>query len=165
MYIWQNCQTHNASTEGVPLLDEEIELENHHPSWLNWLKAITAAICIGGYGLIGVSLGDIGASIPFVASGILIIDAVVLSRRRSRYVVTTNRVYTKVGLLRRTISEARIADIHSLSTEESLLERLAGEGTVRIDSTGISGLMTLTGTTDHEHFANTIRQQQQAVSE
>lgn len=74
-------------------------------------------------------------------------------------------MYTKVGLLRRSTSEARIADIHSLSTKETLLERLLGEGTVRIDSTGVSGLLSLTGTADHEHVANTIRQQQQAVSE
>lgn len=90
---------------------------------------------------------------------------VVLARRRSRYDVTTQRVYTKVGLLRRTTSKARIADIHSLSTDASLLKRLFGKGTVRIDSTGISGLFALTGTTNHEHFANTIRQQQQALSE
>lgn len=58
--------THDASAEGVPLLNDKIVIANRYPSWLNWWTAITAAVCIGVVGLIGIGLGDIGASLSFV---------------------------------------------------------------------------------------------------
>lgn len=67
------------------------------------------AVCSGVCGLIGIGLGDVGASLPFVAGGVLIGGVVVLARGRSHYVVTTQRVYTSVGLLRQSTSEAGLS--------------------------------------------------------
>lgn len=159
----QKVDTHQASTKGVPLLKKEYVLENIHPSWLYWWKELVVTVCLGVFGVTGVIKGDVGASLPFVGVAALIGGYVHLARRHSRYVVTTERVYKKVGLVKRTTSEARIADIHTLSTDETILERLIGEGTVQIDSTGAAGLLSLTGTDNHEHFANVIRKQQQLV--
>lgn len=128
---------------------------------MNWLKPIGAAGGPGVFGLIGVALGDIGASLPFLVLAALIGGYVALDRRNSRYVVTTQRVYKKSGILRRATSEARMSDIHPLSTDESWLEWAFGKGTVQIDSTGATGILSLPGTDDHEQFEATIRDQQQ----
>lgn len=58
---------HAVLTEGIPLLDDELVLENQHPSWLNWWRTIVAAICIEGYGLLGIAVGGAGVTLPFVA--------------------------------------------------------------------------------------------------
>ncbi len=159
------AHTHVASTGEVPLLDDETMLEQRHPSWLNWEETIVPTVCFGGLGLLGMIGGAtvLGGLFVVVAGGMG--GTVVLARRRSYYVVTTERVYIKDGVFRRSTRETRIADIHSLTTDASFFERLVGQGTVHIDSTGFSGLIAVTGISNHKQFANTIRQQQQATSE
>lgn len=159
------ADTHIAVAEDVPLLNDETVLERRHPSWLDWGEQIIVAVCIGGFGLLSMTDGPIGLGLLFVVGAGGMGVAVVLDRRNTHYVVTTHRVYIKDGVFQRSTRETRIADIHSLTTDASLPERLVGEGTVRIDSTGFSGLIAVTGITNHKQFANTIRQQQQTIAE
>ncbi len=153
--------THTAPTEGVPLLEEEVVLENIHPSYLTWWKPLLATAFLALIGIPGMLAGNLGESLPIVALAALIGGYVYMSRKNSRYVVTNERVYKKYGWIRRTTTEARIEDIHSLTTDETILGRLLNEGVVQIDSTGASGLVGLPGTRNHEQFANIIRDQQQ----
>ncbi|RRJ28149.1 PH domain-containing protein [Halocatena pleomorpha] len=157
--------THDASTEGVPLLEEELVLENIHPHWVNWLKLIGIGAFFALFGVLGVLTGDIGMSIPFIGVAALVGGYVYLDRKNTRYVVTTERVYKKSGILRRTTNEARMSDIHSLSTDESWAEWVFGKGTVQIDSTGATGILSLPGTTSHEQVEDMIRTQQQEITE
>lgn len=150
--------THNAPTDGVALLPDETVLENNHPSWWQWWKSITITLFFAGRGILNLQTGDVGASLPFIGIAAVIGGYVFLSRQTCRYVVTTERVYKKSGILRQTTSEARIGVIHSLTTDAGFFEKRLGKGTVQIDSTGATGILVLTGTTDRERFANTIRQ-------
>jgi uncharacterized membrane protein YdbT with pleckstrin-like domain len=148
-------RTHEASPDGVSLLEGEFVLENETPSIVNWWKSITFAALLL---LIAVS-GD-GITWGVVVLAVLIGGYAYLAQQKSQYVVTNQRVLKKVGLLRSSTGETRISDIRSLETDQGLIEGLVGKGSVRIDSAGAGGLLGIEGIDDHLSVANTIREQQ-----
>lgn len=156
-------KNHQASTEGITLLDGEFVLENKHPSYSNWWKLLT----IGGIFALGTlsaaAQGDMGTATTGIIVSALVFGYVYYSRSRSRYIVTTERIKKDVGLLRSSTGEVRITDIRSLNTGQGLIERIWGKGTVKIDSGGAGGELGISGVADHEQLAHTIREQQQMV--
>ncbi len=144
----------------IALLENEEMLVSTHPSWLNWLELLVIDAFLVVVGLFGL-LGDtIGTSLLLWFLAVLLAAYVYIHRLSSHYTITTDRVHKQIGLFHQTTSEARIADIHSLSTEASFIERLCGLGTVQIDSTGAAGLLSLDNLPNHRQVANTIREQQ-----
>lgn len=156
-------QSNQASTSGITLLDGEYVLENEHPSWSSWWKSLA----VGGIFALGTLSsavqGEIGTATTGVVLSALIFGYVYYSRSRSRYIVTNQRVKKDVGLLRSSTGEVRISDIRSLNTGQGLIERFWGKGTVKIDSGGAGGELGISGVSDHEQLAHTIREQQQQV--
>lgn len=161
----ERTQNNQASTTGITLLDDEYVLENQRPSLSNWWKSLA----IGGvFGLVTVSSasqGELGTATTGLVISIFIFGYVYYSRRRSRYIVTNQRIKKDVGLLRSSTGEVRIQDIRSLNTGQGLIERVWGKGTVKIDSGGSGGELGISGVSDHEQLAHTIREQQRQVSE
>lgn len=152
---------HQASTEGISLLDGETVLANEHPSWANWPKAIALGSVFVLAALGGIAGGDVGSFFGSIVVAGLVFGYVYLARNKSRYIVTDQRVKKNVGLLRNTTGETRIPDIRSLTTDQGLIERFLGKGTVQIDSTGAGGTLGISGVSDHEELAHLIREQQQ----
>lgn len=151
------------SIRGISLLDGEQVLKNVLPSWVNWWLLLIPAAILALIGLIAVIDGDVGGSlIFFILAGILYMY-VRISRQRSRYIVTNQRVKKSVGILRKSTGETRIADIRGLTTEQSILERLVGKGSVLIDSGAAAGRLGIKGVANHEELATTIREQQQRI--
>jgi len=156
-------QSNEASTSGITLLDGEYVLANEHPSWSSWAVSIIVG---GGFALAALSAaaqGESGTAGTGIIVAGLILGYVYYSRSRSRYVVTTERIKKDVGLLRSSTGEVRITDIRSLNTGQSIFERLAGKGNVKIDSGGSGGELGINGVSDHEELAHKIREQQQKV--
>lgn len=149
----------------IALLENEEMLVSIHPSWLHWLELLVLDALLVVVGLFGLLGGAIGTSLLLWFLAILLAAYVHIHRLSNRYIVTTDRVHKQIGLFHQTTSEARIADIHSLSTEASFIERLCGLGTIQIDSTGATGLLLLDNLPNHKQVANTIREQQQNVAE
>lgn len=106
----------------------------------------------GGLISIGVGLGGFvvfsseGASpllmglslIPLVV-GLLHIGLLLLHRRSVHYILTTDAVYKRTGLLTRTVSNLRRDRIQHTSYTQTLRERLLTYGTIRIDTAGSDG--------------------------
>jgi uncharacterized membrane protein YdbT with pleckstrin-like domain len=136
-------------------MDGESVLVNRRPGWTLWTKQIAVAALIAVFGLAGGLDTILGAMV--LAGAIL--GYVVVSRSKSRYIVTDERVKAQIGLLSKTSMEYRIADIKSLSTSQALFERLLDYGTVSIRS-GDNTQITWHAVTDHERVSNTIREQQ-----
>ena len=153
------------STRGITLLEGEQVLKNELPSWVNWWLILVIAGFIGLVGLVALLDGDVGGGLIFLIITGLLISYVRIARKRSRYIVTNQRVKKSVGLLRKTTGETRIADIRGLSTEQSLLERLVGKGSVLIDSGAAAGKLGIQGVADHDDLAATIRRQQQRIED
>lgn len=75
----------------------------------------------------------------------------------SRYVVTDERVYRKVGILRKRTDEYRYEDIQQFTTGKSLIERIIGVGNLKFQ-TGTGGeAIVFGGVKNHDEVANTIR--------
>ena len=84
-----------------------------------------------------------------------------LARRKTRYIVTSQRVIKKKGILGSSSTEYRIDDIRQLQTGSSWMEGLVGKGNIRF-STGAGGsTIEFGGVPNYKSVANTIRAEQQ----
>lgn len=158
-------QSNQASTSGITLLDGEYVLENEHPSWSSWWKSLFVGVIFALATLSSAAQGDLGTATTGLVISAVIFGYVYYSRSRSRYIVTNQRVKKDVGLLRSSTGEVRIKDIRSLNTGQGLIERFWGKGTVQIDSGGAGGELGISGVSDYEELAHTIRQQQRQVED
>jgi len=131
---------------GVHLLEGE---EVHHDlraSWSNWSKTLTIYAFL--------SLVSFGLLLPLFIHPWL-------ARRKTRYIVTNQRVIKKKGILSSSSTEYRIDDIRQLQTGSSWMEGLVGKGNIRF-STGAGGsTIGFGGVPDYKSVANTIRAEQQ----
>lgn len=155
----------SRTTADITLLENEQVLKYEEPSWTNWWLLILVVAFVTLLGLGALAGGEIvGSLILFIIAGLLYVY-VRYARKRSRYIVTNQRVKKRVGLARRTTGETRIADIRGLSTKQGLLERVVGKGSVLIDSGAAAGKLRIRGVADHDGLANTIREQQQRLEQ
>lgn len=155
----------DESLRGISLLEGEQVLKNVLPSWVNWWLLLLPSVLIALFGLIVLVSGDFGGGLVFLVLAGILFSYVRYSRKRSRYIVTNQRVKKSVGILRRTTGETRIADIRGLTTEQSILERLVGKGSILIDSGTAAGRLGIKGVPEHEELARTIREQQRRIEE
>jgi uncharacterized membrane protein YdbT with pleckstrin-like domain len=116
---------------------EEIVFEGH-PSWRAVLQ----------FYLLGVVLVGVAAAIGALASGTgigILAGAVVLGlvllvglvkRASTRYVITTERLHIRRGILSKATQETRIQRVQNVNTEQSLFARVMQVGTVDFDTAG-----------------------------
>lgn len=144
---------HQADTDGIDLMQGESVLQNRRPSWALWWKQILLAVffLLGGLG------GD--ALLGGILFGGGIFAYVVIARLQSRYIVSDERVKMNVGLISSKSREYRIADIQSLSTQQSIFEKLFGDGSVTL-RTASNDEITWVSVPDYQDVANTIREEQ-----
>lgn len=126
----------------VTLTPDERVLWKSHPSiWLvSWL--IIVSIGIIGVGVVGFLLLEdklrLLSIIP-VAIGILFITRAYLSHWSVYYILTTEEVYKKTGVLSRSVMNIRLDRIQNTSFSQSFIERLMKYGTIEIDTAGTGG--------------------------
>ena len=116
---------------------EEIVFEGH-PSWRSVLQfyvagvvlvAVVAAICALASGAV---LAIVGGAVA-LALGVL---AGFLKRLATRYVITTERLHIRRGILSKATQETRIQRVQNVNTDQSFFERLMQVGTVDFDTAG-----------------------------
>jgi uncharacterized membrane protein YdbT with pleckstrin-like domain len=116
---------------------EEIVFEGH-PSWRALLS-----LYIGG--VVGaVVIGVIVALVASVAVGIIVGAALIglvlvvglFKRMTTTYMVSTQRLYIRRGLLSKHVQQTRIDRVQNVNTEQRLRERLLRVGTVDFDTAG-----------------------------
>lgn len=135
------------SVKGLTMMDDEQVLHDVHPSWANWFWTIVIGICSA-----------------IVLVGFLLLFHVWRSRRKTRYIVTTERVvHKKSSLLSRKTREYPIRDIAQLQTGSKRLS--FGTGHVQFSVGGGGEMVTLGGIRNTETIANAIRQQQRRLAE
>ena len=152
---------HRADTDGIDLMQKESVLENRHPSWTLWAKVLV----LGGIILLGgLASADGGGIVAGLLVGGGIFAYVVYARKRSRYIVTTERVKASVGLISSETREYRVPDIQSLSTSQGIFEKILGHGSVTL-KTAANDEITWHGVPDYKNVANTIREEQRAYDQ
>jgi uncharacterized membrane protein YdbT with pleckstrin-like domain len=116
---------------------EEIVFEGH-PSWRSVLR-----FYIGGVVLVAIAaaIGEVasGTGIAILA-GVVALALVLLfgflKRLSTRYVITTERLHIRRGILSKATQETRIQRVQNVNTDQSLFERLLQVGTVDFDTAG-----------------------------
>lgn len=100
-----------------------------------------------------------------VAAGVALIILVVARHRSTQYVITTNEVYRKEGLLSRKVASLRLDRIQNVSFEQSLLERLSMYGDVYVDTAGTGGTeITFHGVPNPQRVSSMLTEQLDHVS-
>jgi uncharacterized membrane protein YdbT with pleckstrin-like domain len=126
----------------VTLTSDERVIWKGHPSiWLiGWL--IILSLGITGLGIVGfVLLDDILQLLSLIpiAIGVLFFIRAYLSHWSVYYILTTDEVYKKTGLLSRSVINIRLDRIQNTSFTQSFIERLMKYGTIEIDTAGTGG--------------------------
>ena len=116
---------------------EEIVFEGH-PSWRARLAfylsgvaiaivALIIGILISGWGL-GILLGVVVFAVLVVAG--------LVKRMATRYVLTTERLHIRRGLLAKRTQETRVQRVQNVNTDQTLIQRILRVGTVDFDTAG-----------------------------
>ena len=116
---------------------EEVVFEGH-PSW-------RAVLSFYVYGVVGAAI--VAVVVAFVASvalgvvvGVALIALVILAglvkRSATVYVVSSQRLYIRRGMLAKRVQQTRIDRVQNVNTEQTLLNRILRVGTVDFDTAG-----------------------------
>lgn len=118
--------------------DEQIVWSGHPTLWSSgrWLLLSVLLIIIGIVGAI--LLRDLLriVSLVLIVLGLLLIVLMIANHRRIHYVITSEEVYKKTGLLSQNVTNLRIDTIQNTSFSQSFLQRLLRYGTVHIETAG-----------------------------
>ena len=116
---------------------EEIVFEGH-PSWRAVLAFYLAGIALVAVAVV-IGLLASGVGIAIVAGAIvlgLVILAGLIKRMATRYLITTERLQIRRGILAKTTQETRVQRVQNVNTEQSVLQRILRVGTVDFDTAG-----------------------------
>jgi uncharacterized membrane protein YdbT with pleckstrin-like domain len=116
---------------------EEMVFEGH-PSWRAVLSFYVSGVAIVA---VAAAIGALvsGAAIAILAGAVvlaIVILAGLIKRQSTRYVITSERLHIRHGILSKTTQETRVQRVQNVNTEQSLFERIMQVGTVDFDTAG-----------------------------
>ena len=116
---------------------EEIVFEGH-PSWRAtlgfYVLGLVAAAIVGA--LAGVIFDPTTGALVWLVLFAAVLLVGFLRRLATTYVVTSQRLYIRRGLLARNVQQTRIDRVQNVNTYQSLLERILRVGTADFDTAG-----------------------------
>jgi uncharacterized membrane protein YdbT with pleckstrin-like domain len=116
---------------------EQVVFEGH-PSW----RALLAFYLVGAVAAVAVAVvwALVGSAALAVVVGIALFALLVVvgyvRRMATRYLVTTQRLSIRRGLLSRHVQQTRIERVQNVNTAQTFLQRLLRVGTVDFDTAG-----------------------------
>jgi uncharacterized membrane protein YdbT with pleckstrin-like domain len=117
--------------------DEAVVFEGH-PSW----RAVLSFYIGGVVGALAIAvIVALAASVflAVVAAAVLIalvLVAGLIKRTGTNYIVSTQRLYIRRGILSKKVQQTRIDRVQNVNTDQSLRERMLRVGTVDFDTAG-----------------------------
>jgi uncharacterized membrane protein YdbT with pleckstrin-like domain len=109
-----------------------------HPSWRALLSFYIGGVV--GAAAIGVIVGLITSFAVGLLAGVVLVAALLLfgfvKRMATTYLVTTQRLYIRRGLLAKREQQTRIDRVQNVNTEQSVRDRILRVGTVDFDTAG-----------------------------
>lgn len=143
------------------LTDDETIVREFHPHWRVLIPAVLwtliglALIWVGWRVLEGGTWTLVGVGLGVAVILVLAIPPVI--RRVFRlYVLTTERIVVRDGILSRGGTEIPLENINNVLFNQNVLERLLGYGDVLIESAGSQGQSRLTDIPDPEEFQSQL---------
>ena len=138
-----------------------------HPSWRSVLRFyIIGVVLVGVAAAIGALASGTGISVLAGAVVLAIVVVVgIVKRSAIRYVITTERLHIRRGILAKSTQETRIERVQNVNTKQSLLERLLQVGTVDFDTAGTDDSeFRFVGVADPQQVVRAVDAAQRAVS-
>ena len=108
------------------------------------LKGLLAAVAAGVIvGLVS-AVAKSHVQVVWVVAAVLVVLAVAVliafvRRAATTYTITSHRLTIRLGLLSRELHETRLDRVQNVGTNQSLLDRMLGIGTVDFDTAGGAG--------------------------
>jgi uncharacterized membrane protein YdbT with pleckstrin-like domain len=117
--------------------DEKLVFEGH-PSWRALLSFYIGGVAVAA--AVGVVVGLIsGFALGLLVGAVLLAVALafgLFKRMSTTYMVSTQRLYIRRGLLSKRVQQTRIDRVQNVNTDQSLRERILRVGTVDFDTAG-----------------------------
>jgi uncharacterized membrane protein YdbT with pleckstrin-like domain len=116
---------------------EEIVFEGH-PSWRGvlsfYIKGLGVALVVGAIVWLATSIGaGIGGLAAIMA---IVVLAGFVKRMSTRYVITTERLHIRRGLLSKAVQQTSIDRVQNVNTEQRFVDRVLRVGKVDFDTAG-----------------------------
>jgi uncharacterized membrane protein YdbT with pleckstrin-like domain len=117
--------------------DEQLVFEGH-PSWRAVLSFYATGVVIVAVAVAIAALVS-GAALAIVIGAIvlgLVIVVGLIKRQATRYVITSERLHIRQGILAKRTQETRVQRVQNVNTEQSFFDRILQVGTVDFDTAG-----------------------------
>jgi uncharacterized membrane protein YdbT with pleckstrin-like domain len=116
---------------------EEIVFEGH-PSWRGLLSFYITAV--GAAIVVAVIVALVAAIVTGIVVGVVLVALALLvgfvKRMATRYLVTTQRLHIRRGILSRHTQQTRIDRVQNVNTDQTLVDRILRVGAVDFDTAG-----------------------------
>ena len=116
---------------------EQILFEGH-PSWRGVLSfyvyGVIGSVVLGI--VVGLIAGSVLGSIVAVAGIVAVVLIGLLKRIATHYVVTTQRLRIRRGILAKKVQQTRLDRVQNVNTDQRFLDRVLRVGTVDFDTAG-----------------------------
>jgi uncharacterized membrane protein YdbT with pleckstrin-like domain len=99
-----------------------------------YVMGILAALVIAV--VVGLFTGSGTAVAVWIAGIVVVVLAGLVKRIGTRYVITSQRLHIKRGILARRVQQTRIERVQNVNTHQSLVDRLLRVGSVDFDTAG-----------------------------
>jgi uncharacterized membrane protein YdbT with pleckstrin-like domain len=109
-----------------------------HPSWRAVLSFYITGVIIVAV-IVAVAALASGAALAIVLGAVALAVMVLVGlvkRQATRYVITSERLHIRHGILAKKTQETRIQRVQNVNTEQSFIQRLLQVGTVDFDTAG-----------------------------
>jgi uncharacterized membrane protein YdbT with pleckstrin-like domain len=117
--------------------DEVIVFEGH-PSWRGivsfYLRGLVVSALVGA--VLWFAVSTVAGILVFVGAMAIVILVGLIKRVATRYVVTTERLHIRRGILSRHVQQTHIERVQNVNTEQSPVDRLLRVGKVDFDTAG-----------------------------
>lgn len=126
----------------------------------NRIAVAVALVVLGLVAPVVLPAGLWWASTIAVVGAVLVAAAATVRHRSVRYVVTTEAVYRRTGLLSREVTTVPLNRVQNTAYSQSPLQRLLSYGDVRLDTAGSAGTeLVLEAVREPRHVAGVIAEQ------
>jgi uncharacterized membrane protein YdbT with pleckstrin-like domain len=116
---------------------EEIVFEGH-PSWRGvlsfYIYGIVGSVVLGI--VVGLIAGSVLGSIVAVVGIVAVVVGGLIKRVATHYVVTTQRLRIRRGILAKKVQQTRIDRVQNVNTDQRFFDRVLRVGTVDFDTAG-----------------------------
>jgi uncharacterized membrane protein YdbT with pleckstrin-like domain len=116
---------------------EEIVFEGH-PSWRGvvsfYVKGLAIALAIGA--ILFFATTPLTGILAFAIVMALVIVAGLIKRTATRYVISTERLNIRTGILNKRVQQTGINRVQNVNTEQTFIDRLLRVGAVDFDTAG-----------------------------